>query len=897
MRYFLSLLTSILFSYQCLAQSAIPIQVEGTIIDESGKPLYDCYVQLRGSRSKTVYAYFNTGTRNSFTTTTLVSSDTILLKVTHIGYADTTLKKWVATSDRKLYFNVQLRFKANELNGVTVKSPPLWKHGDSTFYRVDYFKEGDEKKLKDLIVKMPGFEITDDGILLYKKKPVDKIKLDGEELFTDKIALLLNSVPVHVLATIQAIEHASSNRLLKGLSSEDLVEINLGMNKTKLQTALGDGEIGVGTNGRYLFNPVLFSLYSAVKVGFIANYNNVANGIGLQQETELQQEQEKLVKNWMMSDRPIQTIANFENRWYIKNAQWDSRLQVNFPISTHVKSQLQVNYLRDKQGQHAFRSNSLYNDTAFIQQYDTGFINYKPDLLNVQHTLLWSMDSTRELKFTGNFWGNYTRGNESHNYLQNDEQSILNSNLSNHWQSLSLTAGYTHRISATTAQEVSLGVNFQHGRQNAWGYSNQWPVIFNLSQQDFNNLVEQTSLPSQSISARWRFLNQKKGALSPDISFSHFYINPKNNLFLTDTIGSVSKVSPDGYSNSGTYQVNTLRAGASRPFRKVWNGNLLLGINGGMSFNSIEEKEMKRHFSQPVLQFTARYGNTIAQKYTQNINLTFSQDVASPYQLQGYLYPVAISAFRQSINVDKAIRFADVNYSISRLWPNLSTSLFSLYFRHQFSGFASGNNYSAFASVQTDSLVNRNAGNFFGANAMQIIPSAWLNTLLTFKAGYNTSRNLAISGSALLPIYNNAAYFSLIVKKNWQKKYFIDLSSTYTLNHMQVPAEIKGALSSRISDWNTSLKQRYVLSKQMNLAATVRLIDNNLFTRYSSTFVFGDMEFNYKLKKAPLFVILRGENLTNLKRYYNNQSTPFSQSFYTVPLLQRSLLITLRYEL
>src|SRR5690606_25866976 len=115
------------------------------------------------------------------------------------------------------------------LNEVEIKAPPIWKRGDTTFYEVEAFKDGDEKKLKDILLKMPDFKEDEHGNILFKKKVIEKITIDGEAIFSDKTKLLMDNFPVHVLETIQAIENQSNQRLLKGLSNENKVFLNLGL--------------------------------------------------------------------------------------------------------------------------------------------------------------------------------------------------------------------------------------------------------------------------------------------------------------------------------------------------------------------------------------------------------------------------------------------------------------------------------------------------------------------------------------------------------------------------------------------------------------------------------------------------------------------------------------------
>mgnify|MGYP001168685208 CR=1 FL=1 len=211
----------------------------GEIETDSSKKLEDCYIKISSKKSNQIHAYFNTGRKNTFSVEVpLKKNDTFLITATHVGYKTYNAIRYIRNGD-SIFINIKMPLLADTLDGVVVKGPPMWVRGDTTFYKVNRFKTGDETKLKDIITRMPGFEIDNNGNLLYKKKIVEKIMIDGEELFADKIKLMLSNFPIHVLNTVQAIENQSNDRLLKGLVNENRVFVNLGLNpKKKIESSI-----------------------------------------------------------------------------------------------------------------------------------------------------------------------------------------------------------------------------------------------------------------------------------------------------------------------------------------------------------------------------------------------------------------------------------------------------------------------------------------------------------------------------------------------------------------------------------------------------------------------------------------------------------------------------------
>jgi len=199
--------------------------LSGIVIDSYGLYIKGVSVYLTEKNSKKITGFYLTNEKGEF----LVSSVFIekdSLAFSHIGY-----KKVIKSIS---YFqkngNVVKLFKFGiVLTEVVVKSP-IWVNGDTTKFSADYFKEQSDRKLKDLVGHIPGFEITNAGKLKYNNKVVEKITIEGEDLFSDKTTLLLNSLPIHAIEEIQLLQNQHENKKLKNFESGDRLFLNLSLN-------------------------------------------------------------------------------------------------------------------------------------------------------------------------------------------------------------------------------------------------------------------------------------------------------------------------------------------------------------------------------------------------------------------------------------------------------------------------------------------------------------------------------------------------------------------------------------------------------------------------------------------------------------------------------------------
>ncbi len=132
---------------------------------------------------------------------------------------------------------------------VTAKVRPFQIKGDTVSYHVSAYRDGSERKIQDVIKKLPGIEVNEKtGEIKYKGKSVETVKLDGEDLFASNYTIGTKNINVDMVDQVQAIENYSDNPLLKGIESGDKVALNLTLKKKKADYS-GSVDLGLGILG------------------------------------------------------------------------------------------------------------------------------------------------------------------------------------------------------------------------------------------------------------------------------------------------------------------------------------------------------------------------------------------------------------------------------------------------------------------------------------------------------------------------------------------------------------------------------------------------------------------------------------------------------------------------
>src|SRR5581483_2435280 len=111
---------------------------------------------------------------------------------------------------------------------VVVKaSPKVSVKRDTVSFSADAFMDNSEKVVEDLLKKIPGIDIAKDGSITVNGKKVERILVEGDDLFKKDYAVLSRNLSADVIDKVQVIDNYTSNVLLKGLVSNDNKVINL----------------------------------------------------------------------------------------------------------------------------------------------------------------------------------------------------------------------------------------------------------------------------------------------------------------------------------------------------------------------------------------------------------------------------------------------------------------------------------------------------------------------------------------------------------------------------------------------------------------------------------------------------------------------------------------------
>lgn len=196
--------------------------------------------------------------------------------VSFIGYI--TIKEDFILKELKINKNFILKEDPNELKEVVINYvEPIVVKKDTTTYRVKAFINGKERKLRQVLKKLPGVEVDRAGNVTVKGKKVTTVLVENKEFFTGDSKLAVNNIPADVIKKVQVIEDYHESDLLKGFETSEEVALNINLKEDKKKFAFGNLEVGGGAKNRYVFHPTLFKYSKKLSYSFIGDANNTSN--------------------------------------------------------------------------------------------------------------------------------------------------------------------------------------------------------------------------------------------------------------------------------------------------------------------------------------------------------------------------------------------------------------------------------------------------------------------------------------------------------------------------------------------------------------------------------------------------------------------------------------------
>lgn len=843
--------------------------ITGTIADEKGI-LLSATVLFKESDNSEGIKEFLLVEDGKFNYQLTKKYSKLLIEINADGYFDEkqTIENLISTKTYNVNFQLA-EDKKTELKEVIIFSErkDIIVKDDTLNYNVSKFRDGTERKIEDVLKKMPGISVNDKtGEIKYKGKSVETVTLDGDNMFGNNYSLGTKNISVDLIDQVQAIDNYSENSLFKGIENSDKVSLNL-----KLKKGITDfsGEIGVGlgliNDKRTLAKTEtnILQISKTYKAIMLLNYNNIgennspydffSGNLSVNEMKNNTFEANKIIPDVLFSSFIDNERINYNNLFF---ATYNNLFKIN--NSLNIKTNLlflkdKINYFQNVE------TNNFINNNV-IATSDQLSSNKKPQVFNSGIDINYNTSKNSLLEYKINL--NAAKVTTNSDVLQNNITSITNTletEKLTFFQNLIFTKKFnsnyvfqTNLITSVskTPQKLNLKTSNVYQLQN---------VAF-----DKNTFSSNISLLGKKNNFKFSFLiNYLLENFDLETNNSNFQ---NNNNYISKTTSQ---------SNFLTYQKNNWTLSTSI---------ILKNISQELSQKNNKESAT---FIEPTLSLKYKINTTtfLSTKFFQNRNTL----------LNNYLFesPIILSnrISAQSINnltLQKNTSF-NVFYSNNNVYRKLLFEIGYNFITNE------GNFLSQFNISENTTRINNifsnisNKTNSFELNSVKYLPliasTIKIKSNFSLFEYYNYVNSLDIRLNQGTSLSNNLSINTAFKSK---------INFENSINHTLTSNKNGNAAFNNISIINT-FKTKYKLTKEKQVTLKADYFHPSLSDNNNYLLVDLDFSFLPNHKKYELNFSLK--NLFNERTFSQIQVTDFSKTLIQNNLLPRYFLINFIYKL
>lgn len=291
---FLLLLLNI-FPVNAIADTNTELKsISGKIItqeDNTPNPLPFASVQLLLKTDSTFVKGTTSNDDGIFIFNNLKENDYLIL-ITSIGYQNLYLESKI-TSKRTQFDLGEIVMAENTIAlaeaSVVAQRREMTVKNDTVEYDATAYRLRENAVVEDLLKRLPGITIDEEGKIFVNGKEVKKVMVDGKDFFRSNPNLSIKNIPAQIMEKLQIIEDKSELSKLTGIDDgEENMVINIGIHKDRKKGWLVSNNLGVGQEPesnegnlmRYSVNSFAARLHEETQLGLVVNGNNI-NGMNI----------------------------------------------------------------------------------------------------------------------------------------------------------------------------------------------------------------------------------------------------------------------------------------------------------------------------------------------------------------------------------------------------------------------------------------------------------------------------------------------------------------------------------------------------------------------------------------------------------------------------------------
>ena len=336
---------------------------QGKVTDANDKPLDAVSVTLLGQGGRIV-AFSKTDKNGEFSVSTPENKTAETITFSRMGYAK------VITSLTNFH-NRQTVIMQEEtlvLKEVKVTSERIKQNGDTLVFSVAGFKQQQDRTIADVIRKMPGLVVQNDGKITYQGKAINEFTVEGMDLTGGKYTQISENLSADKVKSVEVRENNQPKRVLRNVQFSEQAALNLILKDDAKNVWQGLVDCSTGCmlqdDTDWLYDTRLMAMAFGKKHQSVSMWKTNNTGKNIQREMgDLIFDSNFLAPLNSRLSSINESSADIERERYTFNNSQLAATNWLFKTKEDVDLRFQASYFFDKTKSHDL-SETIYNDVA-----------------------------------------------------------------------------------------------------------------------------------------------------------------------------------------------------------------------------------------------------------------------------------------------------------------------------------------------------------------------------------------------------------------------------------------------------------------------------------------------------------------------------------------------------
>ena len=521
--------------------------IAGRVLDENGEPMVAVSVRLLSAADSSLVA--GTGTMTDDNGKFLLNNlkrGNYLVHLTFLGYKP----QYKAVRLLRVQPSAELGTVTLEPDVVMLQEavvvgvvPPVVVKEDTLEYNADSFKAQPNAVVEDVLKKLPGVDVDDNGGIKVQGKEVKKILVDGKEFFSDDPKVASKNLPANMIDKIQVVDRKSDEARFSGVDDgEEETVINLTVKKGMKQGWFGAAQGGGGSlmeefDPMYEVNGIANRFVNSSQFTILGGYNNTNNQGASDLASSMFQGSNRIRSDGRGMGKTGMVGGNF-------NTGNESE---TFRVGGSVNYMTSDRYYQSRSEQQ-----------NFLTADSSSFVNSFSENKNISHNLRmnfrlrWEIDTLTTLEFAPNFgfnkslpedgsvsqtMGGYRDAAPTARDTANERSSL--SEAIAHGYNLSGRLSFSRAFRSDPRRRFSFSFNYSGNRNEENGESYDL-VLFYFQQNvrdSIRNQVDDNTQNGKSYDVRATYVEPLSTHYYLDFVYQYRYNNNDADVYVYDTGG------------------------------------------------------------------------------------------------------------------------------------------------------------------------------------------------------------------------------------------------------------------------------------------------------------------------------------------------------------------------